>query len=344
MKIGRFLVLGILCGFLMLPVAAMADSITPKLVVATIDVGETITIEKTVTITTKPPDTAKVDVFFLTDSTGSMVGAINAVKTSASSILSDASLLGDVAFGVGEYRDIGDAFVYQLNQDMTTDTTEALTAISTWGASGGGDAYEAQLYALEQVATETSWREDSTRILVWFGDYPGHDPSLEGATEASATAALLSENIVVQAIDLYALDGLGQATRIADATDGGYYDGIDSSSIVGTISDSIVATFAEYSEVTLQVNDGSGIVNVAVSPSSGYTGVYDRSIVRTFSFDVDIEGASPGVANFTIDALVDGGLVATETDSITTSVPDASVMLLLGPALIGLGVIRRKKN
>ena len=44
-------IFGILCGLLLLPVAAMADSITPDSYSATIDVGESVTITKTVEIT-----------------------------------------------------------------------------------------------------------------------------------------------------------------------------------------------------------------------------------------------------------------------------------------------------
>ena len=86
--------------------------------------------------------------------------------------------LGDVAYGVGEYKDVGDdPFVYRLNQDITTDTAAVQTGIDAWVASGGGDWEEGQLYALYQVANTVSWRAGSTRILIWFGDAPGHDPA-----------------------------------------------------------------------------------------------------------------------------------------------------------------------
>ncbi len=85
--------------------------------------------------------------------------------------------LGDVAYGVGEYKDVGDPFVYRLNQDITSVTADVQTGINAWEASGGGDTPEGQIYALYQLANTTSWRPGSTRILIWFGDAPGHDPS-----------------------------------------------------------------------------------------------------------------------------------------------------------------------
>ena len=140
-------VFSLFAALLMLPMAAMADSITPADYSATLAVGESVTITKTVTITPEVTS-ALVDVFFLTDSTGSMGGLINSVKTSASAILAATSGLGDVAYGVGEYRDVGDAFVYRTNTAITDNTVAVQTGINAWFASGGGDLPEANLYAL----------------------------------------------------------------------------------------------------------------------------------------------------------------------------------------------------
>src|SRR5262249_34655555 len=107
------------------------------------------------------------------------------------SILSSTAGLGDVRYGVGEYKDVGDSFVYRTNTNLTSSTATVQTALNQWVASGGGDFPEANIYGLQQVATTASWRPSSTRILVWFGDAPSHDPS-NGVTEAVATASLVS--------------------------------------------------------------------------------------------------------------------------------------------------------
>ena len=83
----RLFLLGLICSFLVLPVAALADSIDPADFSATLDVGESVTITKTVTIDDAPPTAALVDVFFLFDTTGSMNPAIAAAKASASDVL-----------------------------------------------------------------------------------------------------------------------------------------------------------------------------------------------------------------------------------------------------------------
>jgi len=247
---------------LILPAFAMADFISPASYETTLGIGESTTIHKTVTID-ENITSAKVDVFFLSDTTGSMGGLISSVKSSASTILSNTSTLGDVAFGVGEYRDIYDSFTYRTNQNITSDTAAVQAGINMWAAGGGGDWPEANLYALEQVATTASWRPDSTRILVWFGDAPGHDPRA-GSSEASATAALLAENIVVEALDAGNLDYYGQATNIASATGGDYFASISTGDIVNVISDAIASVFSTYSEVSLEAVGNTPGVDVTI--------------------------------------------------------------------------------
>ena len=151
--------------------------------------GRVETITKTVET---PPIPPKPDIFFLADTTGSMAGAIANVRNNAASIMSQVlAAQPDAQFGVGEYKDVGSAFPYRLNPAITASTADAQTGINQWVASGGGDEPEAQLFALQELSSNpaTGFRSGSSRIVVWFGDAPGHDPS-NGATEASATAAL----------------------------------------------------------------------------------------------------------------------------------------------------------
>ena len=131
--------------------SAFADSISPEVYEATLAKGESVTIKKTVTVSAGRPSSSKVDVFFLSDTTGSMGGIINSVRTNASTILADTAGLGDVNWGVGSYKDTGDVYTYREEQALTDDTTDVQAGINTWGASGGGDFPEGNQIALREV-------------------------------------------------------------------------------------------------------------------------------------------------------------------------------------------------
>ena len=108
---------------LLIPVNVLAvggvDTVDPSSYATSLKPGQSVTITKTVTISAGTPTSAKVDVFFLADTTGSMGSALANVKAGAAAIMTSTAGLGDVAYGVGEYKDVGDVFVYRLNQDIT---------------------------------------------------------------------------------------------------------------------------------------------------------------------------------------------------------------------------------
>src|SRR5579862_4269538 len=173
------------------------------------------TLHETVTVTIpKSSATPMADVYFLADTTGSMGPVLGSVQAGSGSMLTALNSLSiDVAFGVGNYKDFlsGDPYAFQ-NQQAITKTTAAITsAIAGWSAAGGGDGSEGQLYALDRLAQSPAigWRPGAVRIVVWFGDAPGHDPICPAATsgaltaaitEASVTADLVTQKITVLAI------------------------------------------------------------------------------------------------------------------------------------------------
>ena len=57
---------------LLIPVNVLADTVVPSNYAASLKPGKSVTITKTVIISAGTPTTAKVDVFFLADTTGSM--------------------------------------------------------------------------------------------------------------------------------------------------------------------------------------------------------------------------------------------------------------------------------
>lgn len=320
--------------------SASADSIAPATYTATVAVGEAVTIHKTVTVTKQA--TAPVDIFFLTDTTGSMGGTINAVKSGFASVVTSlGGVASDVAFGVGDYKDVGDVYVYNETQDITTNTALAQTALNSLFASGGGDAPEANLQGLNNVATGAAWRAGSERFVVWAGDVYGHDPS--GAiTEAIATAALVNAGATVIAADVGSLDATGQATRIAAATGGSVLSGISAATIVTAITNALTAAIGTYSSVTLQVVGLPAGVSATFTPLAGYTGSFTRAADAFYGFDVTFTGLAAGIYDFSINALVDGKVIATERDHIEV-VPEPGTMALLGLGMGVTAIARRRR-
>ncbi|HSF97841.1 MAG TPA: hypothetical protein VLA55_04030 [Ornithinibacter sp.] len=308
---------------------------------------------ETITVTVPPTGTApKADVYLLADTTGSMAPVIDAVKAGAGAILNDPELAAfDVAWGVGNYRDftipVPNSYAFQHQLAPTTSTVAAGGAIATWTADEGGDIPEGQLYALQELATNAGigWRTDSKRIVVWFGDAPGHDPictDLTGLpsaiTEATATAALTGADITVVAVSTTtgvadALDGdpdagssdyptcpaagtAGQATRITAATDGEHRTGVDPAQIVTTLSELIAAAVQSTGNVHLEPTGDTAQFVESITPAGGY-GPLAGDETHTLTFEVVWVGTKACAERDqeftgTIDVVADGVVVASK--------------------------------
>ena len=86
-----------------------------------------------------------------------MTGAIANVRANAATIMAQVSAVQpDAQFCAGEYKDVGEVFVFRLNQAITANTADVQTGINQWAASGGGDFPEADLFGLSQLAGSTA--------------------------------------------------------------------------------------------------------------------------------------------------------------------------------------------
>ncbi|MCP4546585.1 MAG: VWA domain-containing protein [bacterium] len=328
-------------------------SITPPTNDLILELSESV--EETVTVRLTGID--KFDVYFLADTTGSMTSAINAVKTGSTIILNELKdLEADIAFGVGNYRDLPHTdppFQHQLNP--TGDADAVKNAIDSWTAGGGGDGSEAQLYALDSLAQapggDVGWRPNAKRIIVWFGDYPGHDPICKkisnldhDVTEASVTTKLVAQTIAVLAIstppgppDLLDDDPKasardyegtcpiggtrGQATRITTATGGEYRSGTDPAELVATTLEVLNSAFWRINKLKLVAGGPTAQFVDAISPAGGY-GPLTVKKEQVLPFKVRFTGTVPcdekdRVFKGVIRAVADGVVVAKKRVRVT---------------------------
>ena len=338
-----------------------AVTIDPTENILTLNPGDTF--EETVTVTIpKNPTPPKADVYFLADTTASMGGILSAVRTGATNILNALSGLGaDLAFGVGNYKDFpNDPYAFDHQQNPTTSAASVAAAVNTWTPSGGSDGPEGQLFALDRLAQppggSIGWRPGAKRIIVWFGDVAGHDPvcaAISGAaadiTEASVTAKLVAEGIVVLAISTATpgLDGdpaagatdyasscgvpggnAGQATRIANATGGAFVTGINPGNIVNTIISLVSAAVGSINNVKLTPSTAIAPFIVSIDPAAGY-GPLPADQEHVLAFRVRFLGKIPCAAEAqvlsgSLDVVADGAVVASKKVRIT--VPACAVV------------------
>eukprot|EP01024_Parvocaulis_polyphysoides_P025214 TRINITY_DN2301_c1_g4_i2.p1 TRINITY_DN2301_c1_g4~~TRINITY_DN2301_c1_g4_i2.p1 ORF type:complete len:354 (-),score=48.60 TRINITY_DN2301_c1_g4_i2:62-1123(-) len=167
---------------------------------------------------------AVMDVYFVSDNTGSMSEEISKVKQCASLLLSQLSgAVKSIRFGVGAYDNYSGGAHFSNFLSLTDDQAEVKKALNRWVSSGSGS--ENGLLALYRIAdtkyNEIGWRATAVNMIIWFGDYPADDP-FNTITEQMVIKALTDKNIIVTAIDMETLNQKGQAKRVADASGGEY--------------------------------------------------------------------------------------------------------------------------
>ena len=307
-------------------------AVSPASFSATLLPGGSVDVAKVVTTPTIPPNP---DIAFLADTTGSMGVAIGTVQADAAAIFSAVLAVQPTAqFSVSEYKDIGDPFEFKVDQALTANTTDVQNGINQWVAGGGGDTPESQLQALFEIGNgAATWRPDSTRIVVWFGDSSGHDPAGSlGITEAQAISALQANNVKVIAVPLSCcgdgLDATGQATRITSAT-GGVLEPTDTPP--DQVTNAILAGLESLPiTVTPQIVGSTGPLSVSFSPTSE---TVTSGTDADFTESISVPPGTPGqVVTYQVNFLSDSGSVlGTEDDTITIPTIDKLGLLLLDP-------------
>jgi len=336
---------------------------------ATLHVGETRTLGGTLTMGAF--GASKVDIFMLADNTGSMGGMIGSVWMGADAILGTLASRYDATFGVGRYlADRSESpqadpstneYGFQSLLAQTRDQTLTKAAIGSWFADGGGDPPEGAFDALRQVATNTLWRSDAQRIVVWFGDAPSHT---ETTTRSAAIEALQAADVRV-----VAFNNGGPGTGI----DGRY--GLEPAELPGQGSE-IVATVGGALVHDTSRLTGRAFANAVIGQIDGTTSSLDLAFGSDFGGDGitlglacadargcdDVGGGDERDFQLTVMGLAAGryvfdvfarGLGASATQTITVlpaspplPVPEPAVWLTLsaGMVLLSLSTARRGRR
>lgn len=313
--------------------AALASSVEPASYENTLEPGGSVTISKTVHTPAIP---ANPDIVFLSDTTGSMGAAIKNVEENAAGIMTAVSAAqppgATAQFAVTDYKDgrpgsfpegcEADPYPFNVGQGLTESLAAVQTAIDAWAAFGGCDLPESQVHSLYKIANgAVSFRPGSTRVIVWFGDAPGHDPNF-GVTLEDAIKALVGANIRVIAVpvvteEFSGLDSTGQASAVAEATGG------------------TVMPAATPEEVSEKILEGLKNLPVTVTPKpacdSGLTASYDspeKTVASgsdvTFEETLSVSSSASGVLGCNVDFLLNGVSVSgfQQSVSITVKTPN----------------------
>jgi PEP-CTERM motif len=340
---------------------AGAQSITPDKFSASIGVGDTVTINKTITL--PRAGATKVDVFFLVDTTGSMKGIIGNAQLGATAIMT--ALPSGYRFGVGQYN--GDplaegesrATAYSQITGLTSNKTAVQAGIDSLAIcmfSCGGDFPEANFYGLSSAAVgdvanggapPAAWDAASQRLIVWFGDAPSHVATI---SEAATVANLDAANVKVVAFNSVAADrGIdqgGQASAIVAATDGSLTNNfilLSAEQFATKVTDEITAasSFVDLAFGSTFVGDGLEI-SFACTDALGCDNVAGGG---SRTFEVAITGKKPGEYKFDVFAR---GVDAVESDVIRVvgvpAIPEPTTYALMAMGLAVVGFVSRRRN
>lgn len=162
-------------------------------------------------------DDPNIEFAILSDTTGSMGGAINSVKAQALDIVNLAFARDPNArIGVFGYNDPD----VQTFTNLTNDKSAVISAINSLYAIDGGDTPEMTYHGIYNAAN-SNWSENSVKRIFIFGDAPAKDEYFK----ETALAALKSNGITIEVFAIQTGGGsdvTDEFKELAEASGGTY--------------------------------------------------------------------------------------------------------------------------
>jgi LPXTG-motif cell wall-anchored protein len=192
------------------------------------------------------PSGGDIDIVFAIDTTGSMSGAIDSVKTNVRSIIDSVrAKTSTYRFALVTYKDHpvggGDSTDYpsQVDLGFGSDVSKFETVLDGLEVSGGGD-WEESVYSGAMAGLGLDWRPGVRKVMIVLGDAPPKDPEPVSGFTAAAVAKKAFD---VDPVEIYAIDtGALQSPEMAslvEATGGTAYNTGSSGDIPALIADAV---------------------------------------------------------------------------------------------------------
>ena len=147
---------------------------------------------------------ARVEMVFVLDTTGSMGGMLQSAKDTIWSIvdsLASQKPRPEIRIGFVAFRDRGDDYV-TLRTPLSADLDAAYASLLALEAGGGGDGPESVNQGLHEAITQMDWSEDGRvyRAIFVVGDAPPHMDYEQDVPYSVSLAEARQRRIVVSAI------------------------------------------------------------------------------------------------------------------------------------------------
>lgn len=170
--------------------------------------------------------TARLEMVFVIDTTGSMNGLLDAAKQRIWGIVNTVmrEQHAMVRVGLVPYRDRGDVYLTRV-LPLTADLDKVYMTLMNYDAAGGGDGPEDVRTGLHDGVFEAGWSEPAanlTQIIFLVGDAPPHEYDTEATVVTASNAA--SAGIIVNTVQCGFSGETERAWKmIADSGNGQYF-------------------------------------------------------------------------------------------------------------------------